>query len=114
MRYFQLAFQRIGNVPVGGANIGFIARWTLRRIFLAIGIVIVAVGLVLTPLPIPVGIPLMVLGAVITVNSSTTAKRMFLRWLRRRPGVTRRLSQTIGRAARRRAEARRRQDVGDF
>ena len=51
-----------------------IARWLL----FAIGLVIMLAGLVLTPLPFHVGLPLLVIGLMIVLRSSFKAKRRFL------------------------------------
>jgi hypothetical protein len=51
-----------------------IGRWLL----FAMGLVIMLAGLVLTPLPFHVGLPLLVIGLMIVLRSSFKAKRRFL------------------------------------
>lgn len=101
MRYVALAIQRLNPLQIAAIDFGGLARWTLQRIFMALGACLFLIGLVFLPLPIPLGLPLMLVGAVMVVNTSYTAKRAFLRWLRRHPGVTRRLRSIIGRRSRR-------------
>jgi hypothetical protein len=60
---------------------GRVARWAL----LALGVLIFVAGLVLTPLPGHLGLPLLVVGLMIVLRNSFRAKRRFLRWQRRHP-----------------------------
>lgn len=58
----------------------------LGRVFLlALGGLVLAVGLVLAPLPGHVGLPLLVVGLMIVLRNSFAAKRRFLRLQRRYP-----------------------------
>jgi hypothetical protein len=81
-------------------------RWAVKRVFMLIGFAVFAVGLVFFPLPIPLGIPLMSLGVVIILNTSTTAKKMFARRAKRHPDTIGKLRTWI--RARRRTWHRRR------
>ncbi len=58
-----------------------IGRWLL----LAVGVVIMLAGLILTPLPFHVGLPLLVIGLMIVLRSSFKAKRRFLEIQQRHP-----------------------------
>ena len=58
-----------------------IGRWLL----FAVGLVIMLAGLVLTPLPFHVGLPLLVIGLMIVLRSSFKAKRRFLEVQARHP-----------------------------
>ncbi len=61
--------------------VGRIARWLL----LALGGVIMLVGLVLAPLPGHVGLPLLVIGLMVVLRNSFAAKRQFVRIQRAHP-----------------------------
>ena len=91
MRYMARAIQRMGFLGAGVFDIGELLRWATLRIVMLFGAALILIGIVLAPLPLPLGLPLIAVGAIIVVNTSTTAKRWFLRWLRRHPGVLRRL-----------------------
>src|SRR5689334_14722642 len=58
-----------------------IGRWLL----FALGLVIMLAGLILTPLPFHVGLPLLVIGLMIVLRSSFKAKRRFLEVQARHP-----------------------------
>ena len=60
-----------------------VGRWLL----FAIGLVIMLAGLILTPLPFHVGLPLLVIGLMIVLRSSFKAKRRFLEIQQRHPKV---------------------------
>ncbi len=60
---------------------GRVARWAA----LAFGVLVLLAGVVLTPLPGHVGLPLLVVGLMIVLRNSFQAKRRFLRWQRRHP-----------------------------
>lgn len=61
--------------------VGRIARWLL----LALGGVIMLVGLILAPLPGHVGLPMLVIGLMIVLRNSFAAKRHFVRMQRAHP-----------------------------
>ncbi|MBO9706890.1 MAG: hypothetical protein J7521_01650 [Caulobacter sp.] len=58
-----------------------VGRWAA----LAFGVLVLLAGLVLTPLPGHLGLPLLVIGLMIVLRNSFQAKRRFLRWQRRHP-----------------------------
>jgi hypothetical protein len=60
---------------------GRVARWAA----LGLGILILLAGVILTPLPGHLGLPLLVIGLMIVLRNSFQAKRRFLRWQRRHP-----------------------------
>lgn len=97
MRYVAMAIHRLSIAPFAGFDLGEFTRWTLKRILLLLGVFLMVVGVLLTPLPIPLGLPLLLVGSALVVNNSQTAKRAFLRWLRRRPGMRRRFRQIFPR-----------------
>jgi len=55
----------------------------LRIALIALGGVIILAGAILTPLPGHVGLPLLVIGLMIVLRNSFSAKRRFIRWQRR-------------------------------
>ena len=58
-----------------------VARWLL----LALGVVIIAAGVLIAPLPGPGGLPVIVVGLMITLRNSFWAKRQFIRFQRAHP-----------------------------
>ncbi|MGF1463482.1 MAG: hypothetical protein ACFB2Z_10015 [Maricaulaceae bacterium] len=54
-------------------------------------------GLLLLPLPIPLGLPLILLGGFLLVQTSNTARQALLRFLRRHPKIVKWLRRVIGR-----------------
>jgi len=57
------------------------ARWT----FMGLGLLIVALGILIAPLPGPGGIPVIVVGLMIVLRNSFWAKRQFVRFQRAHP-----------------------------
>lgn len=68
----------------------------LRAIGAAAGLAFVAVGVPLTPLPIPLGIPFIILGLILIAASSKTAHRVITRALKRVPWLWRRVRFAFG------------------
>ena len=56
-----------------------------RWLFLVLGLVIVAAGVLIAPLPGPGGLPVIVVGLMITLRNSFWAKRQFIRFQRAHP-----------------------------
>ncbi len=76
--------------------------WAVRHVTALIGLICVILALpvaLLTPI-IPVGLPLLILGLVLLVNSSETAKRIFFRWVKRYPITSRPLRTIMRRRSR--------------
>jgi len=55
-------------------------EWLQKEMILAIGWLIFIVGVLTFPLPIPLGLPLLVIGAVIVLKRSIWAKRAYIRF----------------------------------
>ena len=89
MRYMTRVLW-MGVSHAGSVDYLELSRWALTRVFILLGFTFIAVGLLFLPLPIPVGLPMIVFGTIILLNTSTTAKRVFVRWGRRYP-------RTVGR-----------------
>ena len=67
-------------------NVGADVASRLGRLVMALlGGAIVAVGIVMAPLPGPFGVPVMVVGLMILLRSSFWAKRAFVKLQRRHP-----------------------------
>jgi hypothetical protein len=105
MRYVARAL-RMGVANAWSFDYLALSRWAVKRAFMLVGVLIFLVGLMLFPLPIPLGIPLMSLGVVIILNTSTTAKKMFVRRAKKHPDSVGRIRTWI--RARRRTWHRRR------
>jgi hypothetical protein len=58
-----------------------VARWLL----LGLGGLLIVAGVVIAPLPGPLGMPLVVIGLMIVLRNSFAAKRQFVRFQRARP-----------------------------
>ncbi|MCG8442407.1 MAG: hypothetical protein MI723_11415 [Caulobacterales bacterium] len=72
-------------------------RKAIQRVWMLVGVtlMIIAVPIALVTPILPIGLPLMVVGALIVLNSSDTAKRAFVRWRRRYPETGRRVRQMM-------------------
>ena len=60
-------------------------RWLKRSALLVIGLVVIALGVLIAPLPGPGGIPFIAVGLVLVLRSSFWAKRQFIRAQYARP-----------------------------
>ena len=106
MRYMSRMLL-LGVTHAGSVDYVEFSRWALTRVFILIGFAFIAVGLIFLPLPIPFGLPLVTLGVIILLNTSTTAKKVFVRWGKRYPrsvGRVRGWMRERHRSARRRRE----------
>jgi hypothetical protein len=108
MRYMARVL-RTGIANIGASDLKQVLRWLFSRIFLVLGGVFVLLGLAEMLTPLPFGIPLILLGATIILNSSSSAKKAFVLWGQRRPGTIGRVRDWI--RQRRRASHRRRHEV---
>ena len=98
------------NAPARPANgvaafamdVSAMVRWMMQRMMTLFGLLIILIGIPLTPTPIPVGLPMIAIGLVILLNSSDTAKRAFIRWGRRYPETGRKVRNLMKRFSRRR------------
>lgn len=70
--------------PADDAARDLLARAS-RWLFVILGVVIVAAGVLIAPLPGPGGIPVIVVGLMITLRNSFWAKRQFIRFQRAHP-----------------------------
>jgi len=61
--------------------LGRVARWSL----MTLGIAIVALGVLIAPLPGPGGLPVIVVGLMVVLRNSFWAKRQFVRFQRAHP-----------------------------
>lgn len=69
--------------PVGSDVVSRLARWGMALL----GGAIVAIGILMAPLPGPFGVPVMVVGLMILLRSSFSAKRAFVKLQRRHPRI---------------------------
>ncbi len=60
-------------------------RWLKRSALLVIGLLVIALGVLIAPLPGPGGIPVIAVGLVLVLRSSFWAKRQFIRAQYARP-----------------------------
>ncbi|MFT4075200.1 MAG: PGPGW domain-containing protein [Asticcacaulis sp.] len=56
-----------------------------KLLMTVLGLVLMAVGVVITPLPGPFGVPVILLGLIILLRSSMWVKRLFMRLVKRHP-----------------------------
>jgi hypothetical protein len=81
-----------------------------RQLFLiGVGWTVIGLGIVIAPLPGPMGLPIAAVGATILMRNSADARRLFVRLKRRAP---QRLSPVVQRYDRWREERRRRRLQG--
>lgn len=59
----------------------------IKLIMMGLGILLMAVGVVVTPLPGPFGVPIIVVGLIILLRSSTSVKRQFVKLVKKYPRV---------------------------
>ncbi|MBI1406335.1 MAG: hypothetical protein GC145_09445 [Caulobacter sp.] len=52
---------------------------------MALGVLVILLGIVIAPLPGPMGVPIMVVGLILILRTSFAAKRWFLRAVKRYP-----------------------------
>jgi hypothetical protein len=57
-----------------------------QLVLIGMGWTIVALGILIIPLPGPFGLPVAFVGAVILLRNSSDARRLFVRMRRRKPG----------------------------
>jgi hypothetical protein len=69
------------------------------------GALLVIAGLILLWTPIPLGLPLLLIGLPVLMRFSPNARRWILRLTRRHPGLSRRIRRLAGRRERARPEA---------
>jgi hypothetical protein len=84
MRYMARMLT-LGVAHAGSVDYVELYRWALSRVFIMIGFAFIGVGLVFLPLPIPLGLPMIALGVIILLNTSASAKRVFVRWGKKYP-----------------------------
>ena len=79
------------------ADARFVLQWVLKRVMLAIGagLLILAIPIAIVTPILPVGLPLAVVGLLILLNNSNTAKRWFVRWGKRHPITMRRVRAVL-------------------
>ncbi len=103
MRYVARAFSVFIAPDAGVFNLGEMMRWAIRQFATVIGalLVLIAVPVALVTPIVPVGLPLLIVGLILLVNSSERARRMFLRWAKRYPITSRPLRSIMRRRQRR-------------
>lgn len=60
-----------------------------------LGGVMILIGLVLLPLPIPLGAPLIIVGTVLLTRNAAWARDWLMRFLGRHPGLARRAPRSL-------------------
>lgn len=74
----------------------------MRKLYLASGLTLVVLGIVIAPLPGPGGLPVILAGAVVMMRNSPTARRQWARAAKRWPGVFGPFDDALRRLRRRR------------
>ncbi|MDP1631276.1 MAG: PGPGW domain-containing protein [Caulobacter sp.] len=72
--------------PADDAAREMLAR-AMRSLLFILGLAIVAAGVLIAPLPGPGGLPVIVIGLMVTLRNSFWAKRQFIRFQRAHPKV---------------------------
>ena len=78
----MIADPRLVAVPAAAA-----ARKGVQWMWIGLGGLLVVAGVVIAPLPGPFGLPVSLLGLVVILRNSSSAKRGFIRLQRRHPKV---------------------------
>ena len=77
-----------------GSNINHQVRFSLKRIaHLSAGLLLVAVGIIMTPLPIPVGLLMILVGLSLLVSVIPALRRYLVRMRRHYPETSARLRE---------------------
>ena len=58
-----------------------------KLLMIVAGVLLMVIGVVITPLPGPFGVPLILLGLIILLKSSMWVKRLFMRQVRKHPKI---------------------------
>ncbi len=74
-----------------------LGRQLSRLLMIGLGIFIVLLGIVIAPLPGPMGVPVMVVGLILILRSSYTARRWFVLAQRRWPKALTPIRRLLGR-----------------
>ena len=64
-----------------------VARNIVRWLLLALGAVLVLLGVMMAPIPGPLGLPVTLIGLVLVLRNSVRLRRLFIRVQRRHPRV---------------------------
>jgi uncharacterized membrane protein YbaN (DUF454 family) len=84
---------------MGGVEELWVIMFVLKAIFSIVGILVMLLGVVIAPLPGPMGLPVVLLGLIITLRFSPLAKRLFVRLVKRYPKVFGPLRRALRRRA---------------
>lgn len=76
----MIADPRLVAIPAAAA-----ARKGVQWLWIGVGGILVVAGVIIAPLPGPFGLPISVLGLVVILRNSSSAKRGFIRLQRRHP-----------------------------
>ena len=68
-----------------------------RTLMIALGVFVVLLGILIAPLPGPMGVPVMVVGLIMILRQSYTARRWFVRAQRRWPKALTPIRRLLGR-----------------
>lgn len=68
-----------------------------RIVLTLLGVVVVIIGLVIAPLPGPLGVPVMVVGLMLILRNSFKARRQFVRFQQSHPKIARPLRRLLRR-----------------
>ena len=66
------------------ARVGLLAR-LVRLALMALGVLVIIAGILISPLPGPLGLPVAVVGLMLVLRNSYWAKRQFIRMQQARP-----------------------------
>jgi len=74
-----------------------LGRQLSRLLMIGLGVLVVLLGIVIAPLPGPMGVPVMVVGLILILRSSYTARRWFVLAQRRWPKALTPIRRLLGR-----------------
>jgi len=76
--------------------LGSVIATVCRMIGVALGLALMVIAVPLTLTPIPLGIPLFIFGVLLLAGSSPRAHRAITGFLKRHPGIWRRVKRIFG------------------
>lgn len=86
MLMYAVVMPRARHSPADDLAREVVARFA-RWLLVGLGLIIIAAGVLISPLPGPGGIPVIVLGLMLVLRNSFWARKQFIRMQRRHPKV---------------------------
>ncbi len=85
------ALNNMSKTPLGS-----VIATVLRMVAIALGLALIIIAIPLAVTPIPLGLPLFIIGTLMLAGSSPRAHRMITGYLKRHPGIWKRVRRAFG------------------